>query len=420
MFKIVENEVAREEGYMLDELAREGARRMLISALEEEVAAYVERHANARDADGRRLVVRNGQARARGITCGAGTLEVRAPRVNDRRVDEEGERCRFTSRILPPYMRRSPKVAEVLPVLYLRGLSTSDFRPALETLLGEEAAGLSATNIARLTGVWEEEYRQFRKRSLKDSDYVYVWADGVHFNVRLEEERTLVLIGARADGQKELIAVEDGYRESAESWKTVLRDLKQRGMQAPVLAVGDGALGFWEAVREVWPQTREQRDWCHKITNVLDKLPKRLQGRAKRTLHESMYAETRAEAERGIEAFVAEFSPKYEKAVDCLVKDREALLAFFEFPAEHWKHLRTSNPIESSFATVRLRQRVTKGAGSRAKALTMAFKLLMLAQERWRKLNGSHLLPLVRAGIPFVDGVQIERRDDKENRKKAA
>jgi len=285
MLKIVENEVGREEGYMLDELAREGARRMLVSALEEEVAAYVERHAEARDADGRRLVVRNGQARARGITCGAGTLEVRAPRVNDRRVDEEGERCRFTSRLLPPYMRRSPKVAEVLPVLYLRGLSTGDFRPALETLLGEEAAGLSATNIARLTGVWEEEYRQFRKRSLKDSDYVYVWADGVHFNVRLEDERlcTLVLIGARADGQKELIAIEDGYRESAESWKTVLRNLKQRGLQAPVLAVGDGALGFWEAVREVWPQTREQRDWCHKIANVLDKLPKRLQGRAKRT-----------------------------------------------------------------------------------------------------------------------------------------
>ena len=422
MLKIVENEVGREEGYMLDELAREGARRMLVSALEEEVAAYVERHAEARDADGRRLVVRNGQARARGITCGAGTLEVRAPRVNDRRVDEEGERCRFTSRLLPPYMRRSPKVAEVLPVLYLRGLSTGDFRPALETLLGEEAAGLSATNIARLTGVWEEEYRQFRKRSLKDSDYVYVWAEGVHFNVRLEDERlcTLVLIGARADGQKELIAIEDGYRESAESWKTVLRNLKQRGLQAPVLAVGDGALGFWEAVREVWPQTREQRDWCHKIANVLDKLPKRLQGRAKRTLHEIMYAETRAEAERGIEAFVVEFSPKYEKAVDCLLKDREALLAFFEFPAEHWKHLRTSNPIESSFATVRLRQRVTKGAGSRAKALTMAFKLLMLAQERWRKLNGLHLLPLVRAGIPFADGVQIERHDEKDNRKKAA
>jgi putative transposase len=310
MLKIVENEAVKEEGYTLDALAREGARRMLMSALEEEVAAYVERHVEACDAEGRRLVVRNGQARARGVTCGAGTLEVRAPRVNDRRVDEEGERCRFTSRILPPYMRRSPKVAEVLPVLYLRGLSTGDFRPALETLLGEEAAGLSATNIARLTGVWEEEYREFRKRRLEDRDYVYVWADGVHFNVRLEDERlcTLVLIGARADGQKELIAVEDGYRESAESWKSVLRDLKRRGMQAPVLAVGDGALGFWEAVREVWPATREQRDWCHKIANVLDKLPKRLQGRAKRTLHEIMYAETRAQAEQGIEAFVAEFS----------------------------------------------------------------------------------------------------------------
>jgi putative transposase len=307
-------------------------------------------------------------------------------------------------------------------VLYLRGLSTGDFRPALEGLLGEEASGLSATNIARLTGVWEEEYRAFRKRSLKESDYLYVWADGVHFNVRLEEERlcTLVLIGARADGHKELIAVEDGYRESAESWKTVLRELKRRGMQAPVLAVGDGALGFWDAVREVWPATREQRVWCHKIANVLDKLPQRLQGRAKRALHEIMYAETRAQAEGGIEAFVAEFSPKYEKAVDCLIKDSEALLAFFDFPAEHWKHLRTSNPIESSFATVRLRQRVTKGAGSRAKALTMAFKLLMMAKERWRKLNGSHLLPLVRAGIPFVDGVQIERREDQENRKEAA
>ena len=285
----------------------------------------------------------------------------------------------------------------------------------------EEASGLSATNIARLTGVWEEEYRAFRKRSLKESDYLYVWADGVHFNVRLEEERlcTLVLIGARADGQKELIAVEDGYRESAESWKTVLRDLKRRGMQAPVLAVGDGALGFWEAVREVWPATREQRD-CHKIANVLDKLPKRLQGRAKRALHEIMYAETRAQAERGIEAFVAEFSPKYEKAVDCLIKDSEALLASSTSRPSTGSICARATPIESSFATVRLRQRVTKGAGSRAKALTMAFKLLMLAKERWRKLNGSHLLPLVRAGIPFVDGVQIERRKDEENRKEAA
>jgi putative transposase len=274
--------------------------------------------------------------------------------------------------------------------------------------------GRYRTNIARLTGVWEEEYREFRKRRLEDRDYVYVWADGVHFNVRLEDERlcTLVLIGARADGQKELIAVEVGYRESAEICKSLLRDLKRRGMQAP--------LGFWEAVREVWPATREQRDWCHKIANVLDKLPKRLQGRAKRTLHEIMYAETRAQAEQGIEAFVAEFSPKYEKAVDCLLKDREALLAFFDCPAADWTQQRTRHPIESSFATVRLRQRVTKGAGSRAKALMMAFKLLMLAQERWRKLNGTHLLPLVRAGVPFVDGVQIERREDEENRKEAA
>jgi transposase-like protein len=395
---------------------------MLMSALQEEVTAYIERYGQERDERGCRLVVRNGQAQARQVTCGAGTLEVRAPRVNDRRVAENGERCRFTSRILPPYLRRSPKVAEVLPVLYLRGLSTGDFRPALETLLGAEAAGLSATNITRLTAVWEEEYQQFRRRSLRGVDYVYVWADGVHFNVRLEDDRlcTLVLIGVRADGRKELIAVEDGYRESTESWKTVLRDLKRRGLQAPVVAVGDGALGFWGALGEVWPATRAQRDWCHKIANILDKLPKRLQGRAKALLREIMYADSRAHAEAGIKRFKAEFAPKHDKAVDCLVKDAGELLTFFDFPAEHWKHLRTSNPIESSFATVRLRQRVTKGAGNRMKALTMAFKLLMMAQESWRKLNGAQLLPLVRAGVKFVDGVQIERGESEEDRKEAA
>lgn len=422
MLKIVENRSGEEEVCTLDELAREGARRMLMSALQEEVTAYIERYGQERDERGCRLVVRNGQAQARQVTCGAGTLEVRAPRVNDRRVAENGERCRFTSRILPPYLRRSPKVAEVLPVLYLRGLSTGDFRPALETLLGAEAAGLSATNITRLTAVWEEEYQQFRRRSLRGVDYVYVWADGVHFNVRLEDDRlcTLVLIGVRADGRKELIAVEDGYRESTESWKTVLRDLKRRGLQAPVVAVGDGALGFWGALGEVWPATRAQRDWCHKIANILDKLPKRLQGRAKALLREIMYADSRAHAEAGIKRFKAEFAPKHDKAVDCLVKDAGELLTFFDFPAEHWKHLRTSNPIESSFATVRLRQRVTKGAGNRMKALTMAFKLLMMAQESWRKLNGAQLLPLVRAGVKFVDGVQIERGESEEDRKEAA
>jgi len=425
MLKVVEGAAAAQEEVgtpTLDELAHQGARKMLITALEEEVAAYIERHRDEVDEEGHRLVVRNGKAKARHVTCGAGTLEVRAPRVNDKRVDDSGDRQRFTSQILPPYMRRSPKVAEVLPVLYLRGLSTGDFQPALQSLLGEDAAGLSSTNIARLTAVWEEEYRRFSKRSLTDRDYVYVWADGIHFNVRLEDDRlcTLVIIGVRPDGEKELVAISDGYRESTESWQSVLRDLKGRGMQAPVVAVGDGALGFWAAVRAVWPETREQRDWCHKLANVLDKLPRRLQGKAKRMLHEVMYAETREQADEQIDAFAAEFSPKYDKAVDCLTKDREVLVTLFDFPAEHWKHLRTTNVIESPFATVRLRQRVTKGAGNRTKALTMAFKLLEMAQQRWRKLDGAKLLPLVRAGVQFVDGVQIEREEEDEVRTEAA
>jgi transposase-like protein len=393
---------------LLDAIAREGARRMLLAALETEVADYLEDHVTDRDADGHALVVRNGRGRTRKVTLGAGTIAVNAPRINDRRIAAGGQRCRFTSRILPPYMRRSPKVAEVLPVLYLRGLSTGDFREALAALLGKDAAGLSATNIARLTNEWEVEYRAFQQRSLADRDYVYVWVDGVHFNVRLDDDRlcTLVMIGACPDGTKELIAVEDGYRESAESWRTVLRDLKRRGMRAPVVAVGDGALGFWAALRDVWPKTCAQRDWVHKLANILDTLPRRLQPRAKAALHEVMYAETRAHAREAITRFAAEYGPKYPKAAATLEKDVDALLTFFNFPAEHWKHLRTSNVIESPFATVRLRQRVTKGAGSRTKGLLMAYKLLDMAQARWRRLDGADLLPLVRAGIDFVDGVQ--------------
>ena len=404
----------------VDALARAGAQAMLRQALEVEVTAYLERH-RERDERGHALVVRNGKARARQVTCGAGTLTVEAPRVNDRRVDAQGQRHRFTSRILPPYMRRSPKVAEVLPVLYLRGLSTGDFREALPILLGEDAAGLSPTNIARLTAVWEQEYQAFRQRALGERDYVYVWVDGVHFTIRLEDERlcTLVMLGVRPDGTKELLAVEDGYRESTASWAMLLRDLKRRGMPAPVLAVGDGALGFWTAVRDVWPETRPQRDWCHKIANVLDKLPKGLQAKAKRALREIMYAESRDGADELIDRFATVYGPKHPKAVACLVEDREALLTHFDFPAEHWLHIRTTNPVESPFATVRLRQRVTKGAGTRTKGLTMAFKLLAMAEQRWRRLNGPQLLPLVRAGVHFVDGRQMERQE-KEDRKDAA
>lgn len=416
MLKVVTDageEQAGELTLSLDDLAREGARRMLAAALEVEVDAYLERFRGERDAQGRALVVRNGKARTRRVTVGSGTFEITAPRINDRRTDAEGERKRFTSAILPPYMRRSPKVAEVLPILYVRGLSSGDFRPALEALLGEDAAGLSPANITRLLSVWEEEYRRFQSRDLGDRDFVYIWIDGVHFNVRLEEDRlcTLVMIGARPDGTKELIAVEDGFRESTESWASVLRDLERRGMRAPALAIGDGALGFWAALRDVWPETREQRDWVHRIANVLDKLPKRLQPTAKAALHEIMKSDSREAALEEIERFRAEYGAKYPKAVETLGRNRDALLTFFDFPAEHWLHIRTSNPIESAFSTVRLRQRITKGAGSRRRGLTMAFKLLEMAQQRWRRLNGSELLPLVRAGVSFRNGVRVERED---------
>jgi putative transposase len=402
----------------LDDLAREGARRMLEAALETEVVEYLARHRGERDERGYAKVVRNGRARPRKVTLGSGTVELRAPRVDDRR---EGEK--FTSRILPPYMRRSPKVSEVLPILYLRGLSTGDFRPGLEALLGEDAAGLSAANISRLLSVWEEEYEAFRKRDLSQVDYVYVWVDGVHVNVRLGDQDRLcllVMMGARPDGTKELITIEDGYRESTESWASVLRDLSQRGMRAPVLAIGDGALGFWAALRDVWPETREQRDWVHRVANVLDKLPKRLQPRAKEALWEIRQAPTREEAEKAMDRFEAEYGAKYPKAVASLRRDQDKLLTFYDFPAEHWQHIRTSNPVESTFSTVRLRQRITKGPGSRKRGVTMAYKLLRMAEERWRRLNGAELLPLVRAGVKFTDGVQAERDDQTDTERVAA
>jgi putative transposase len=410
---------APEEGIAptLDEIAREGARRMLIAALEAEVAEYIERYAEERDEDGYRLVVRNGLARARQVTMGCGTVEIAAPRVHDRRTES-----RFTSQILPPSMRKSPAVAEVLPLLYLRGLSTGDFQEALPVLLGEErSAGLSPSVISRMTAEWEEEFRSFQRRDLSDRDYVYVWVDGIYFNVRLEEDRVcmLVMIGVRPCGTKELIALEDGYRESKESWAPLLRSCARRGMQAPALAIGDGALGFWAALREVWPQTQEQRDWVHRLRNVLDKLPKRLQSRAKDHLKQIMEAANRADAEHEMKAFEREYGAKYPKAVETLLRDGEQLLTFFAFPAEHWKHIRTTNVIESPFATVRLRQRVTRGAGSRAKAAALACKLLRMAEQRWRRLDGSHLLPLVRAGVTFIDGVQQERQDQTLRREAA-
>ncbi len=394
----------------LDEIAREGARRMLAQALEAEVADYIARN-QERDEHGCAQVVRNGKARPRKVTLGSGTIEVRAPRIDDRRESEDGGRHRFRSEILPPYMRRSPKVAEVLPILYLRGLSTGDFKEGLAALLGDDASGLSPTAITRLTAAWQADYEAFQKRDLSDRDYVYVWADGVHFRIRLEEDRlcALVMIGVRPDGTKELIAIEDGYRESAESWAALLRGLRRRGMRAPVLAVGDGALGFWKTLRDVWPKTREQRCWVHRIASVLDKLPKRLHSKAKAALHEIMRAEARKAAQQAIDRFEGDYGAKYPKAVASLRRDEAELLAFFDFPAEHWVHLRTGNVIESPFATVRLRQRVTKGAGSRQKGLLMAFKLLDMAQRRWRRVNRTELVPLVRTGVTFIDGFPAER-----------
>lgn len=401
-------------GPLLDEIVRDGARQMLAAALQAEVAAYVDAHADEVDDNGHRLVVRNGYHDAREVTTAAGAVPVRAPRVNDQRTDETtGERKRFASAILPAWARKSPQVAEVLPLLYLHGLSSSDFAPALEQFLGS-AAGLSPATITRLTGQWQGEAVAFNTRSLADTDYVYVWVDGIHLKVRLNQDKIclLVMIGVRADGTKELIALDDGHRESAESWADLLRDCKRRGMAAPVLAIGDGALGFWSAVRDVFPATREQRCWFHKIANVLNALPKSAQPGAKKALAEIWQAEDRAHAEAAAATFADEYGVKWPKAVAKIADDLDVLLEFYDYPAEHWVHLRTTNPIESTFATVRLRQRVTKGPGSRAAGIAMAFKLIESAQTRWRAVNAPHLVALVRAGAAFEKGRLVERPDD--------
>jgi putative transposase len=417
MLTVVTDDDARAELTAgLDEIVREGARRMLAAALEAEVDAYIEAMAGELSDRGRRLVVRNGHAEPRTITTAAGGIEIEAPRVDDRRIDPDtGERLRFRSAIVPPWCRKSPKVAEVLPLMYLHGMSSGDFAPALGEFFGS-AAGLSASVITRLTRQWQDERAAFARRDLSGVDYVYVWADGIHFNVRLEEERlcALVIVGVRADGTKELVAIEDGYRESTESWADVLRDLKRRGMRAPVLAVGDGALGFWGALREVFPATVAQRCWVHKVANVLSALPQSAQPTARRMLADIRDAEDRDHAVTAITALAEAYAAKYPKAVAKIVDDTETLLAFFDFPAEHWIHLKTTNPIESTFATVRLRTKVTKGPGSRAAGLAMAFKLIEAAQDRWRAVNGSHLVALVRAGAKFEKGVIVERPNQQD------
>jgi transposase-like protein len=399
---------------LIDEIVREGARRMLAEALQAEVDAYVARFADLRDDDGRRLVVRNGYHDAREVTTCAGAVAVHAPRVNDRRVDlETGERQRFSSAILPPWARKTPQIEQVLPLLYLHGLSSGDFVPALGQFLGS-TNGLSSSTIARLTETWKEEARAFGERDLSSVDYVYVWADGIHVNVRLDQAKLclLVLIGVRGDGRKELVALADGYREATESWADLLRDCKRRGMRAPVLAIGDGALGFWGALREVFPETREQRCWFHKIANVLAALPKSAHPGAKNALAQIWNAEDKRHALDAVKAFEAAYGAKFPKATAKIADDIEHLVAFYDFPAEHWIHLRTTNPIESTFATVRHRSKVTKGPGSRAAGIAMAFKLIEAAQARWRAVNAPHLVALVRAGAKFENGKLVERPDE--------
>ncbi|MEW2386520.1 IS256 family transposase [Micromonospora sp. NPDC047707] len=412
MLTVVAEDGQRRDGVsLLDEVVREGARRMLAAALEAEVDAYLAELANERDERGRRLVVRNGHAQPRQVTTGAGPVEVIAPRVNDKRTDPAtGKRRRFRSAILPPWCRKSPKVAEVLPLLHLHGLSSGDFVPALEKFLGS-AAGLSAAAITRLTAQWTDDYHAWRRRDLSQVDYVYVWADGIHVNVRLDEDKLclLVVVGVRADGTKELVALADGYRESTGSWADVLRDCARRGMRAPVLAIGDGALGFWAALREVFPDTREQRDWVHKTANVLAALPKSAHPGAKAALAEIWGAEDKTHAQLAARRFADLYGAKFGKAVAKVTDDLDVLLTFYDYPAEHWVHLRTSNPIESTFATVRHRTRVTKGPGSRAAGLAMAFKLIEAAQDRWRAVNAPHLVALVRADATFTNGRLVER-----------
>ncbi len=392
---------------ILTDLLRDGARRLLAEAIEAEVAAWIDDHAHLKDGDERRQVVRNGHLPERAIQTGIGPIEVRQPRVRDRRPADQRET--FTSAILPPYLRKTRSLEGLLPWLYLKGISTGDFAEALQAILGPDAPGLSATTITRLKAAWEDEFAAWNKRSLAGKRYVYVWADGVHFNIRLEGGRQciLVLMGATAEGKKELIAITDGYRESEQSWKELLLDVKARGLEIePALAIGDGALGFWKAMRQVWDTTKEQRCWVHKTVNILDKLPKGVQPRAKAALHEIDGAETKAEAEKAFELFVKTYQAKYPKATECLEKDKEVLLAFYDFPAEHWVHIRTTNPIESVFSTVRLRHDKTKGSGSRVACLTMVFKLMESASKGWRSLNGSPLLAEVVRGTKFIDGIR--------------
>ena len=399
----------------LDELVQEGARRMLQAAIDAEVDEFLALYSTRVDSQGRRQVVRNGNLPSREILSGAGPLEVKQPRVRDKSADKKN-RVSFSPNVLPPYLKRTNNIEDLIPWLYLKGLSSGDFSEALQSLLGEQAKGLSANMIVRLKEKWSQEYEAWSKRDLTGKQYAYVWADGIHVNVRLEDEANkrqcmLVIMGATASGEKEIIAIQDGYRESTQSWYELLLNVQKRGLEIdPKLAIGDGALGFWAALRKVFPETKEQRCWFHKSGNILNKMPKSVQPKAKLDIQEIWKSPTKKEALKAIDHFVEKYGAKYEKACECLTKDRDVLLTFYDFPAEHWAHLRTTNPIESTFATIRLRHRRTKGSGSRRASLAMIFKLAESASKKWRRLRGYEKLSLVIEGKTFKDGTQQEQK----------
>lgn len=406
-----ENQAVQKHG-LLEEIIREGARKVLQAAIEQEVSTYIDMFKGLKDVSGKRMVVRHGFLPERDLLTGIGPLSIKQPRVRDKREDKS-----FTSAILPRYMRRVPSLDNLIPVLYLKGISTGDFTEALEAILGENAKGLSASTVVRLKKQWEQDYRAWAKRDLTGTRYVYFWADGNHFNVRLEDTENkrqciLVIIGARTDGTKELVAVLDGYRESKLSWMELLSSLKERGLsQGPKLAIGDGALGFWAALRETFPDCEEQRCWVHKTANILDKMPKSVQPKAKERIHDIYLAPTKEQALVAYNSFLTLYNKKFPEACECLSKDKDVLFTFYNFPAEHWIHIRTTNPIESTFATVRLRTEKTKGCGTRLATLTMVFKLVLETKKTWKKIKGYRLIPKVLDGETFVDG---ELQDEKE------
>ncbi|MBI3316759.1 MAG: IS256 family transposase [Candidatus Omnitrophica bacterium] len=409
--EVVENPEENVFESVLDEVVRKGAQKMLETALNLEVEEFCRSHAERQDKEGRRQVVRNGLSEARTIVTGAGPLKVRTPRVDDRILKAAGE-SRFKSSLVPPYLRRSKNIEELVPVLYLKGISTGDFTQALEKILGKDVVGFSAENIVRMKQIWQQDYEKWMSRDLSKSRYVYWWVDGIYFNVRLDDDRQciLVIIGAKADGTKELIAVVDGFRESKESWASIIRELKRRGLlEGPELAIGDGALGFWAAIAEEFPKTKTQICWVHKTVNVLDKMPSSLQGKAKKMIHDIYLAPAKMDANVAFDVFIEEFDLKYPKAVDSLRLHRQELLSFYDFPAEQWQHIRSTNVIESTFSTVRLRTKKTKGCGSRIATLTMVFKLAESAEKRWKKLRGYRKISQLLEGVQFQDGIALQK-----------